>query len=123
VVQGDQVYPVEITDGRLEFKSSGSQSLSWLVSQNESQPAYYVNPYDRNGNINVEDEFRKLAAPLMNWSLGTRDFTNAPVPVPSGRVDLFLFARSPEGFGISGRQFGREVGYVLYHFDLFKPEP
>jgi hypothetical protein len=122
VVQGDQVYPVEITDGRLEFKSSGSQSLSWLVSQNESQPAYYGNPYDRNGNINVEDEFRKLAAPLMNWSLGTRDFTNAPVPVPSGRVDLFLFARSPEGFGISGRQFGREVGYVLYHFDLFKPE-
>jgi uncharacterized membrane protein YhaH (DUF805 family) len=122
IVQGDEVYPMEITDGRLEFRSAGSQSLSGLVSQNESQPAPYINPYDRNGNIDVEGEFKKLAAPLMNWSLSTRDFTNTSAPLVTGRVDLFLFARSPESFGITGRQFGREVGYVLYHFDLFKPE-
>jgi len=120
VVQGNEVYPMELIDGRLEFRSAGSQSItSWLISQNESQPAPYVNPYDRNGKIDVEGQFKKLAVPLMNWSLNTRDFTNAPAP---GRADLFLFARSPESFGISGRQFGREVGYVLYHFDLFKPE-
>src|SRR4029079_1256038 len=89
VVQGDQVYPIEITDGRLEFRSAASQSLSWLVSPNGSQPAPYVNPYDQNGNIDVEGEFKKLAVPLMNWGLNTRDFTNAPVRVPSGRVDLF----------------------------------
>jgi hypothetical protein len=35
---------------------------------------------------------------------------------------LFLFMRSPENFGITGAKFGREVGYVLYHIDLFKPE-
>jgi hypothetical protein len=125
VVQGDVVYPMKIVDGRLEFASAGSQPLSSLISANGPQSApYYMNRYGaENQTVDVEGEFRKLAAPLMNWSLGTRDFTNAPVPALSSRVDLFLFARSPESFGISGRQFSREVGYVLYHLDLFKPEP
>jgi hypothetical protein len=39
----------------------------------------------------------------------------------NGRVQLFLFARSPESFCVTGSELGHEIGYVLYHFDLIKP--
>jgi hypothetical protein len=123
VLQGDQVYVMKIVDGRLEFGNSGKLPLSMLLNAANGQPVPYANPYrERNQDVDVTAEFKKLAAPLMNWSLGTKDFTNAPVSATSGHLDLFFFARSPENFGISGPQFGREVGYVLYHLDLFKPE-
>jgi hypothetical protein len=72
----------------------------------------------------VEGQFSKLVKPLIAWSLGAEDFTkiNAAPPSAKGRVQLFLFARSPEGFCITSPGLGHEIGYVLYHFDLFKPE-
>ena len=121
VVQGDRVYTMKIVDGRLEFGNSSPQSISSLGSNDD--PKAYMNPYARqNADVNVEAEFRKLAQPLISWSLGTRDFTNAPPSAMSNRVELFLFARSPENFDITGPQFSREVGYVLYHLDLLRPE-
>jgi hypothetical protein len=71
----------------------------------------------------AEGQFRKLAKPLIAWNLGTGDFTHpgATSPSENRRVQLFLFARSPQSFGIQGAELGHEIGYVLYHFDLFKP--
>jgi hypothetical protein len=73
----------------------------------------------------VEGQFRKLAMPLVAWSLGTEDFTrlNESPRMAHERIQLFLFARSPAGFGITAAGLGLETGYVLYHFDLFKPGP
>jgi hypothetical protein len=122
VVQADRVYPMKVVDGQLEFGKLVYRTLSSLESESSSQPPF-INQYQSGKNdIDVEAEFRKLAVPLMAWSFDTRDFTNAPLPAANGRADLFLFARSPEGFGMTGAKFGREVGYVLYHLDLFKPE-
>ena len=61
--------------------------------------------------------------PLIAWSLGTEDFTrlNESPRTAHERIQLFLFARSPPGFGITGAGLGLKTGYVLYHFDLFKP--
>jgi hypothetical protein len=64
-----------------------------------------------------------LAKPLIAWSLGAGDFNqlNAASPAANGRVQLFLFARSPAAFGITSPGLGEETGYVLYHFDLVQP--
>jgi hypothetical protein len=122
VVKGDQVYPMKVIDGQLDFGNTGHQSLTAFISTASSQPPYAYQYENGNQDINVEAEFRKLAVPLMAWSFDTRDYTNAPLPAMNGHADLFLFARSPESFGITGTKFGREVGYVLYHLDLLKPE-
>jgi hypothetical protein len=122
LVQGDQVYMMKVSGGQLEFGNPGHTSLTALTSKTISPPPY-VNPYEsENQTANDEATFQKLAVPLMAWSFDTRDFTNAPSPAVDGRAHLFLFARSPENFNITGSKFGREVGYVLYHLDLFKPE-
>ena len=123
VVQGDQVYVMKIVNGRLEFGNSAPLPLSMLLSAANNDP--YMNSYQygqQDPNVDVEGQFKKLAAPLINWSLSARDFTNAPPSVTSSRVDLFLLAPSPQNFNITGSQFSREIGFVLYHLDLFKPE-
>jgi hypothetical protein len=123
LVHGDQVYYMKVIGNQLEFENAGHTLLSAFISKNEAQPSY-TNPYETGDDkTNVEAAFGKLALPLMAWSLETRDYTNAPLPAAtSGRADLFLFARSPENFAITGAKFGHEVGYVLYHLNLFKPE-
>jgi hypothetical protein len=126
VVQGDQAYAMKLTGGRLEFGDPGKQSLSSLLSESGSQHGVpdYANPYDDDTAVtDVKGRFRELVKPLIAWSLNTENFTRADASAPAadGRVQLFLFARSPESFCISGSQFGREIGYVLYHLDLFRP--
>ena len=62
--------------------------------------------------------------PLIGWSFGGEDWEREDTgsPAVEQRAQLFLFARSPEGFRVIGSDLGHETGYVLYHFDLFKPE-
>jgi hypothetical protein len=77
------------------------------------------------GNVitNAEAQFRQLAEPLIAWSLNAADLAHATVSTPAEneKVQLFLFTRSPESFQIADAGLGREVGYVLYQLDLFKP--
>ena len=124
-VQGEQIYAMKFTKDGLEFGDSDRQSLQAFVSPSGSQQ-FQVSyaPPQGSGVTDEEGQFRKCVKPLIVWSLGTEDFTqiNATSPAVNGRIQLFLFARSPESFCITGSGLGHEVGYVLYHFDLFKPE-
>jgi hypothetical protein len=124
-VQGDQVYAMKLAGGRLEFEESGKQSLSAsLSSVHQPNPYGYMSPYGNgDSDADVEQQFRKLAKPLIAWSLGVDGSKDAgALPLENdGRVQLFIFARSPQSFGVSSQQFGREIGYVLYRLDLFKP--
>ena len=124
-VQGDQIYAMKFTKDELEFGDSDKQSLETFVSEFGSQQFQVAfGPPRGNAVTDVEGQFRKCVKPLIAWSLGAVDFTklNTSSPAANGRVQLFLFARSPESFCITGSELGHEVGYVLYHFDLFKPE-
>jgi hypothetical protein len=124
VVQGDQIYAMKSTKGGLEFGDSAKQSLAAFISGSGSPPVEVVlNRRQGNEVISVEDQFRKYARPLIAWSLATEDFTQPMTPTPAANswAQLFLFARSPEGFGITGSELGHEIGYVLYHLNLFKP--
>jgi hypothetical protein len=124
LVQGDQVYAMKLTQDHLEFGDASRQSLSSLLSPSgphQGMPAYY-SPYETEV-TDVDARFRELVKPLIAWSFNTENFAPAAAaPAPTdGRVQLFLYARSPESFSVTGRQFGREIGYVLYHLDLFRP--
>jgi hypothetical protein len=128
LVQGRQIYTMKLADGRLEFAESGRQPLLASLSAPDPQqsPRPYGNRYEDDlSDADVQQQFRMLAKKLIAWSLGLEDSGDqgAPSPPTDGRVQLFLFARSPQSFGVAGGQFGREIGYVLYRLDLFKPGP
>jgi len=119
LVRGGHIYTMKLTDGRLEFNDSGSRSVSSLPLVNDQQPVYMR---QRGYDSDVVDEagvFKKLAEPLIGWSLSTEDFTANRAA--DDRAELYLFARSPRSFGVTGSQFPREIGYVLYHLNVFKP--
>ncbi len=124
LVQGDRIYAMRSTKNGLEFGDSDWQSLQTFVSAAGLPPTAVVYGYSQANTVtDVEGQFRKCARPLIAWSLGAVDFTrlNASSPAANERVQLYLFARSPEGFCITGTGLGHETGYVLYHFNLFKP--
>jgi hypothetical protein len=125
VVHGNQIYAMNLTKDGLEFGDAQKQSLQTFVSASGGlQPGMAYQYQPANQVTNVEAEFRKLVKPLIIWSLGAEDYNqlNASSPVVNGKVQLFLFARSPGSFGITRPGLGDETGYVLYRFDLFKPE-
>ena len=123
-VQGNHVYAMKLANGQLEFGNSDAQPLSTFLPK----PGYQQQPYMYGasyGNVvtNVNDQFRALVKPLMSWCLRGDDSEHRVMPGQEAdrRVQLFLFARSPQSFSVLGSQLGRETGYVLYHLDLFKP--
>lgn len=124
-VEGDQIYPMQLWNETLVFGNSNHQPVEEFMSAAALLQFEVVNGQLREQEVaNDERRFRKLAGPLVAWSLGTVDFTRwrESPRTAHGRIQLFLFARSPAGFGISSAGLGTETGYVLYHFNLFRPE-
>ena len=133
VVAGDQIYSAKIANGQLEFDDSFQESLENFASSASAQQNQMMYGQAQNTPQFEEDRFRKLANSLIVWTLGVErsQMPGVPPPAPTtpvipsratnNRVQLFLFAHSPQSFNVTGNDF-REVGYVLYHFDLFKPE-
>ena len=125
LVQGDQIYAMKTSKEELGFGESDRQPLNTFVSTTVQLPGQvYYGMQQQNQITDVESQFRKCVKPLIAWSLGAVDLkqTNAISSSANRHVQLFLFARSPDSFGITGSELGHEVGYVLYHFDLFKPD-
>ncbi len=125
VVLGNRIYKMKSVNGRLEFAVADSQPLDDFVSDSNQQLFQSSYAYMSDDTVtNVENQFRKMATPLIAWSLGAENIgqTKLLPPQPGDRAQLFLFARSPESFSVHGSDFGHETGYVLYHFNLFKPE-
>lgn len=127
LVQGNQVYAMRVTDGRLEFRNSDALPITTFLPKSGYQPqnpyAYgYGTPYG-NEVTNVDAQYRGFVKPLIGWGLRTEDLErlNSSDASTSGQAQLFLFARSPESFCVMGSQLGHEIGYVLYRLDLFKP--
>ena len=123
-VQGHQIYSMNFTKDGLEFGDRNKQSLEAFVSTSTLQQFELAHGSpSANAVTNAEEQFRSLVKPLIAWSLNLKDFTQPKVSLPASndRVQVYLFARSPESFCITGSGLGQEIGYVLYHFDLFKP--
>jgi len=129
MVREDGIHTANIANGQLEFDHSPEESVeSFAANANtqQTQMAYQYQYGPQNEPNAEEKRFRTLANSLIVWSLGKgigmEGWQNPNVSRPAREaVDFFLFARSPKSLGLAGGEF-REVGYVLYHFDLFKPE-
>jgi hypothetical protein len=127
IVQGDRWYAMKTQEDRLELVESSGRELSALLKAASLHPPGFGPRYaaasDDEG-VGEEARFRKLVKPLIAWSLGTtKELTDhaGSLRATDGRAQLFLFMRSPDTFGVSEPRFGREIGYVLYHLDLFRP--
>jgi hypothetical protein len=122
VVQGNEVYRMRPAGDHIEFNDQYKEPFDAFVK--DFNPQTQVYEYNNNATKDDQTEFRNLARPLMAWALGAQNMEGSfgANPANANNVQLFLFARSPSGFGISKSQFGREVGYVLYQIDLFRPE-
>jgi hypothetical protein len=128
-LQGNRFYSMKRNKDRLDLADSTWQALSTALFATELHqfgPSIAYSGPDGDEGMDVETRFHKLAKPLLAWSLGgtSKDFAQylASSAAKDGRVQLFIFARSPESFRVSGRQLGQEIGFVLYHVDLFRPE-
>jgi len=81
-------------------------------------------PGEEEATGNVEATFSKFAELLIGWSLGGVDGFRYQVTghtPDDDRMQLFIFTRSPSSFNIAAKDFGREVGFVLYHRDCVRP--
>jgi len=116
-VQGEHLFRMQLKEDRLEI--SGERAFSDLSKYDDASQY----PYGTHENTeNVERELRKSVDPLIAWILGIapKDSGATTQFHPSDdRVQLFVFARAPETFRIANTQFKNEIGYVLYHLDLF----
>jgi hypothetical protein len=117
IVQDGRIYWMKSVADGFEFGNDGGELLETSSKVNAQINSY---GYGYDGEVQpavTEARFQKLAFPLLVWSLGTRKFSNSA----DGRTQLFLFARSPESFSVTGSVLGHETGYVLYDFELLKP--
>ena len=126
----DTIYPMRLTDGVLVSESG--KPLSQFLSSTRLLQTVTPNPYtytggrpgNVDGTVDVETLFSGFVELLMGWSLGGVDGFRYQVTghtPDDDRLQLFIFARSPNSFNIAARDFGREVGYVLYHRDCVRP--
>ncbi len=71
-----------------------------------------------------EEAFRNLHRPLITWAFTQGgDWPVHLFPPHEGDVaHLLVYADLPEAFGLEGLQAARQVGRVLYHVPLTKPE-
>ena len=132
-VQGQRVYPLRLANGQVRAGGAPAAPLAEFIGpgltalQNASGYAY-AGIGGRDGGrpdpAAAEGVFRNLLWPVLARGLGgSKDF-RCSVTVPESaaeaaeRVEVFVFARSPDGFRIGGDRFGREVGYTLYHLQV-----
>ncbi len=126
----DTIYPMRLTDGVLVSESG--KPLSQFLSSTRLLQTTTPNPYaytarrpeNGDGTVDVETTFSGFVELLMGWSLGGVDGFRYQVTghtPDDDRMQLFIFARSPSSFNVAAKDFGREVGYVLYHRDCVRP--
>jgi len=126
----DTFYRLAIDGGRIHARMHGRLSVDAFLPESELtglSSRYVRGPFgdDESGEVPPEKVFRRLRRLLIGRAVGgtegfAQSFTRPPPA--KDRVQVFIFARSPDTFRVKGEQFGKRMGYVLYHIDLFKPE-
>jgi hypothetical protein len=81
--------------------------------------------YDDEEENDPVETFNELLRPVMARAIGGTEQLGYHVEplrsLPDG-VQLFILAPSPDEFSLTGRNLGKETGYVVYHVDVFRPE-
>ncbi|MFC1806702.1 hypothetical protein ACFL09_06995 [Planctomycetota bacterium] len=122
------VYPVKLKDGLLHAMPRPSRVSGFLQHRKlelddpwEKAPDDWTSPEQ----FRTRTGFGAFVRPVMAHALGgTRDFHKQVILPPTGKdhIQLFIVARSPEGFHAQGKRLGKRKGFVVYHVHLFEPE-
>ncbi len=115
--------------GRIGTTLDGGSDISSFLSKERLQLGEpYLHGYGSRGGGGDKDPERALRGQMRTLIAraigGTKDFRYYLGGSREGKdhVQLFIYANMPGTFAVAGRDLGREVGYVLYHLDVFKPE-
>jgi len=124
---GGTLYTVAMRDGVLETDMASAMPVANYMDglQQDLHMARRRRYQQQERAASPRKLFHPFGRLLMARALGgcTRLRQCITYPTPAAdRVQLLIFARSPEGLGIRSGSFGESIGYVLYHVDVFKPE-
>jgi hypothetical protein len=125
----DRFYEMSRSEGRIRVDSYRGTDLATFLSPERVRVVVPVSgSYSDDSNrrdADSEQVLRGMVRPLIGRSIGgTESFSYYldPAPPSADRVQLFIFAESPNSFALVGKGLGREKGYVLYHLDVLRPE-
>ena len=124
----DHFYRLDHADGLLTIASTDrGQTFDAFLSQTTVQQAMYnFNAEAPPGDAvaKAEADLRSAVTLLYLRAMDGRSYFSHPInrgPQPPDQLQLYVFAKSPEGFRMEGKGFGREIGYVLYVQEVVKP--
>ncbi len=125
---GNTFYQMRRAGGRIEAACRRGVDVETFLDGEELRMGLQYMPLygrtERGEHVSDSKVFSGMVKPLIARGVGgTEAFPHYFVDLPTSRdrVELFIFAESPGGFRLTAEGFGDEVGYVLYHADLFRP--
>ncbi len=113
-----------------EMKPNGDR---WEMGTGESAETYFSKiaqdlnaTFDSDESGKKDQGLKRSMRAFIARDLGGEDRLPQVIsarPLAADQVQLFVFARAPEGFRLKGGDFKSEDGYVLYVQDIFRPNP
>ncbi len=124
----DHFYRLNLAGDRLTIADTDrGQTFDAFLPHAAAQQAMYNFNFDTAAADPVkraDDGLRSALTLLYLRAMDGRAYFSQPInrgPQPPDQLQLYIFAKSPEGFRMEGKGFGREIGYVLYVRDVLKP--
>jgi hypothetical protein len=120
----DQFYSLSHTGGRLQLKTNLGSVPGFLRPDEYDDFRFRGGMFFSNSDDRTpEQRFRDMLVPLLARNLGVSKREEIDTFfLPDDRIRLFAYAPMPETFFTDNQRFGKQQGYVLYSFDVFKPE-
>jgi hypothetical protein len=123
---GDWYYPLTARDGVLRTGAS-SVSIKQLLGQlgvtSESRGILKIADFWQDDS--PQEAVRKLAPILIDWSHGgafSCRYSIETPPSPPDRIELFILTELPSRFALTTRGLDRQVGCLLLHTHVKRPE-
>lgn len=119
-----EFYKLRVAGNRLELTDT-HQTAEAFFTEHTITPTPAVRRFSENGKtVDTETEYRASLPVLLARALGGTDQFQRYIessPLPADCLQLFIFARSPDGFRVRAKGFDKQTGFVLYEQKIFKP--
>jgi hypothetical protein len=124
----DRFYLMGLEGDELRLRPGGGKAEAFLRHRDlliEAPWAKATGRWDDPRQFGNRTGFGAFVRPVIAYALGgTRNHYRqiAYPPAGEGHVQLFIVARSPDGFAAQSSGLGEHRGYVVYHVHLFRSE-
>jgi hypothetical protein len=123
----DRFYPLKLESGQLKLSSGGEKISDFLSVEKLRLDHLNVGMMFRSEDQTTDPDalFREFTRPVVARVLGLKEGRLDPASwnqIRSRHLQLFVLAKSPDAFRLKTRGTVNELGYVLYHQDVFPEE-